>query len=1516
MDYKLSIFGSRIHKDIIISEEIEKLSIGTYKDCQFYLKRKRFFSDFKILVNRQGGSFIVSCEGPVYFVSESKPEIKEELTVLIPGERKELRYRESNITFLYLDFSFEFGNIQENYNYCIETPVGGNYVIGNTSVSDIYIDDALLEQNYIVYSHLNNDLYEIDSSNSKYGVCVNGVFISEPRIRLANKSFFSLGEHIFYIDGDRLRTSSTSSITTRLTSRVERESNNCLEYPRFIRSVRQRYTIPKDKIKVILPSNMPKEPTKAYLFSMLPMLVTMGGMMVLRVAMGSNSFYIYYFIFFMVSSIMISVLRFVRARKEYKKKVSDRIEKYNAYIEKKVKAIEDARAEEKLIFNKMEISAQKSLEEIETFDSHLFEKEKDHEDYLCINIGQGTTKSANQVEFSARETIETEDELMNYPEQIHDSYEYLSDIPVVLNLKDNNAIGIVGNRDKLYSMLKNIAVSLSAQHFYSDMKIFVIAGKEDAEKISWLRWIKHTTDDNGKRLFIYDENSAKSGQEYLYNLLTQREQSKSKNGYQDYVVLVFRPEMISGHPITKYVSQARSLGFTFVFFEEHEELLNHDCNERVFLDANANQGFIQNADNGTNQQSFTYAELPDEAVQMAAEKMAGVFVDEISIESRLPKNVSLYSILGILNAYDLDLENRWNTSKVYESMAAPLGIRGDGSVLALDIHEKAHGPHGLVAGTTGSGKSEIIQSFILSLASYFHPYEVGFIIIDFKGGGMANQFKKLPHLNGTITNIDGKQIDRSLSSIRAELMKRQELFAKYEVNHIDDYIKLYRQRVTTTPLPHLILIVDEFAELKSEQPEFMKELISTARIGRSLGVHLILATQKPAGVVNDQIWSNSKFKLCLKVQDQRDSNEVLKSPLAAEIKEPGRAYLQVGNNEIFELFQSGYSGASTHVSGLDEKSSYSIDVVALDGSRSTVYKQGNDDSGNDETQLDAIVKRIEEYCEQKNISKLSPICLPPLPEIINFPSDGARSDSNDIVVDYGIYDEPARQAQTTAVFNLTLENSVITGTSQSGKTNFLQTIIKSAALKYSPKEITFYVMDFASMVMGVFAGLTHVGGVATIDEPEKVKNLVGMLYKEINIRKNIFAEMGISSFSAYREAGLSELPQIVLMIDNYTSLKEIYPEYIDLIVDICREGSSMGITTIITSPQATGLGAKILSSCPKRIALNSNDDMDFALLFNKCRLRPDNFPGRGIVNIDRDYYEVQTYLAFDAEREIDKIGQIKEFIDTVNSKYKDHVKRFIPVVPDVFEESFVWDNYENISWAPYKLLLGINYSDTQPITMDLLRNNMLAISGKGDSGKNTYLKYVINSFNSRRSEAPIEFHVMDSYERAMEDASKLETVKTYTLRSDVMDQAVDEIVRRLSQRKERMLAGEMDILDKEPLIVIILNSDEYYSAASSSPMTMSKYKEIVQKYSAMKVAIILSDLPNASIMFGATELARLVCGFKHIVMFENLGGLKIIDVPMAFQKANRKQLKPGEMYFYKEGDIMKAKTPIWRENGI
>ena len=272
------------------------------------------------------------------------------------------------------------------------------------------------------------------------------------------------------------------------------------------------------------------------------------------------------------------------------------------------------------------------------------------------------------------------------------------------------------------------------------------------------------------------------------------------------------------------------------------------------------------------------------------------------------------------NLDQLNIVNRWNTSDIINSLAAPVGVDPNGNTLYLDLHEKFHGPHGLVAGMTGSGKSEFIITYILSLAVNYNPDEVQFVLIDYKGGGLAGAFEnrktgiKLPHLVGTITNLDKSEMNRTLVSIKSELQRRQRKFneAKEELNtgsiDIYKYQQLVREGTLKDPMSHLFIICDEFAELKEQQPDFMDELVSAARIGRSLGIHLILATQKPSGVVNDQIWSNSKFKVCCKVQTAEDSNEMIMRPDAASIKESGRFYLLVGYDQYFVLGQSGYSG--------------------------------------------------------------------------------------------------------------------------------------------------------------------------------------------------------------------------------------------------------------------------------------------------------------------------------------------------------------------------------------------------------------------------------------------------------------------------------------------------------------------------------------------------------------------------------------------------------------------------------
>ena len=837
-------------------------------------------------------------------------------------------------------------------------------------------------------------------------------------------------------------------------------------------------------------------------------------------------------------------------------------------------------------------------------------------------------------------------------------------------------------------------------------------------------------------------------------------------------------------------------------------------------------------------------------------------------------------------------------------MSAPLGVKTKDEIVCLDLHEKAHGPHGLVAGTTGSGKSEILQTYILSMATLFHPYEVGFVIIDFKGGGMVNQFKPLPHLIGAITNIDGREINRSLMSIKAELQKRQRLFAENGVNNINNYIKLYKSGKIKTPIPHLILIVDEFAELKAEQPEFMKELISAARIGRSLGVHLILATQKPSGQVNEQIWSNSRFKLCLKVQDQQDSNEVLKSPLAAEIKEPGRAYLQVGNNEIFELFQSAYSGApARNVANTKE---YQISEVSLSGKRKVVFRQKNEKTdGVVETQLDAIVSHVQKYCEENNIIKLSDICLPSLVDVISYPNN-IKSDKK-YALPIGVYDDPANQQQPIASVDISDGNIAIIGSSQYGKTNMLQLIVKHFASNLSPKELNIYILDFGSMALKIFDQLNHVGGVVVSSDDEKIKNFFRLMNKEMLIRKEKFAKLGITSFNSYKEAGYEDLPQILITVDNFIAFRELYNEYEDDMISLCREGTSLGICIVMTSLQTNGIGYKYLSNFPNKICLYCNSSDEYNTLFDRCKLQPKNVPGRCLFECNKEIYECQTYMAFEGEREIDRVNDILSFIKQINEQFANQFAVHIPEVPVELDMSYVNDNYSKNT--PYLLPLGIDYEKVVFVDLDLLKATTIGITGREASGKTNFVRLIMNYCQQNVFDYPVKAYLVDSYEKDLDEFSSGGFVEQYTINSGEVENIFESIESELIQRKKDVQEFGIEFIKNEPLLLCVIDNNNIYESNGISKQAVDIYKRIITNYKAFKVLFIFSNIPNSIVSYSSPEMLKQVKDINYIYCFDDLVNSKLFDINVTISRKFKKPIELGDAYrITPDNSVIKLKT--------
>lgn len=447
---------------------------------------------------------------------------------------------------------------------------------------------------------------------------------------------------------------------------------------------------------------------------------------------------------------------------------------------------------------------------------------------------------------------------------------------------------------------------------------------------------------------------------------------------------------------------------------------------------------------------------------------------------------TLFDLYDIHHVNELDIQKEYHTPK--ESLNAVIGIDMNNEYLTLDLGEKGNGPHGLIAGTTGSGKSEFIITLILSFAMRYHPRELQFVLIDFKGGGVASVLAtkncSLPHIIGVLDNLDINEIDRALASFKNECKKRESLFQKMtnlsnqSINNLALYQREWKEEYDLPYLADLVIIIDEFAELKLEYPDFLQDLISISRIGRSLGIHLILVTQKPAGIVNEQIWSNCHFKICLKVQERQDSREVLHRDDAANIYEPGEFYFL--SDDHFIHAKSGYANADA----LENTNK----LECINYLHEVILKNKKEISSN--TQAKEIIKKINEVMQKEKFESSS-LWLPSLERI-------EAKNVNYTKAYYGLLDDYVHHLQEYLFLKKESEYYYVISPYYEVRISFVYSIL-NALFKTVSYEEEIYLIDDLSLLDESFLNIAELIAMFPSDEIKKLKQL----YKHIEEKKNL-----------------------------------------------------------------------------------------------------------------------------------------------------------------------------------------------------------------------------------------------------------------------------------------------------------------------------------------------------------------------------------------------------------------------------
>lgn len=1470
--YKIVISNKNLYREIELAPDAKEVKLGTGADCDVRLRKDLFFGQIELAFVKNNDQWSVLCSDNLYL---TVGDVRKLMTkALNHGDELTVKYQESDNDVFSLSFMIDFDYFNKTYARRVDISSASRLKIGNSEDCDLKINRSNLGNCGFSIVKEENGSWIIKEQSGKFDVCINGNKINKNKT-IHQNDFVSIGEYSFYYKNDEIYCSSDIFVSDNLKYEDINEYSEKLIYPKFNRNTRIQYQIPEIDLEIQQPIQKPQKPRKSIIMSLIPALVMLAMTIVLRGVMGGGGTFVIYSAISMSIGIVMSVITYFQDNKAYKKEYAARIEQYNKYIAEKKQEIVAARNNELRVRNLIYESIENSVNEVNKFGRRLFEKSEEDKDFLQVYLGKGRITSCNEVKYTKQEFADLEDPLSQIAENLSQEYKYIDNAPIISDFNSSCGIGVVGTQSELEQILRNMTIDIAIRHFYGDVHFVYILKEAEIASFSWIRWLHNVENTQlDVKNIVCDDESKNIILENLYSILSLRELQLQENKNvifeEQSVIFITDSSAISKHPVSKYVKNCNQMGFTFVFFENYEELLPQGCTEIIRVNNSAAGTAFKSID-GDIVSEFQYPQIDIQTASTVAKKLGAVMVDEVNLESQLTKNISLFELLQIISVDDLRLDNRWNNSIVYKSMAAPLGVKNKGQVVYLDISDKSsgHGPHGLVAGTTGSGKSEILQTYILSIATLFHPYEVGFVIIDFKGGGMANQFKNLPHLIGTITNIDGREINRSLLSIKAELVHRQELFSENGVNHINDYIKLYKNGKVSQPLPHLIMIVDEFAELKSEHPDFMKELISAARIGRTLGIHLILATQKPAGVVDAQIWSNSKFKLCLKVQTKEDSNEVIKTPLAAEIVEPGRAYFQVGNNEIFDLFQSAYSGGAVPSGSDANERAFSIYELNVWGKKTLKYTNKKaKESSEAKTQLQAIVEYIFDYCQKQKIDKLPGICLPSLKELINTKELNYSENNLGCSIPIGLFDDPEQQRQGEVQLDVSKDNVYIVGSSQMGKTVMLQTIIYGMIKKYSPKEVNMYLIDCGSMVLKIFEDSFHIGGVVLSNEEEKCKNLFKLLNSIVLQRKKILSTKGVGNYAAYLDAGFSDLPMIIVVIDNMAAFKEYFPDQSEEINSLTREAQGIGISFIVTAATSNALNYRIQANFGKKFVLNCNDTNEYSNMFGHCKETPKEIAGRGLFVFDKRILEFQVAMFGDGIKEAQRSQELKDYITTRNAECK-VIAQHIPMVPEKLLLSDCLKNSSSAFKTKGIIPIGMDFATVDFSLLNLNDYGSLSLIGDVESREifvTTFVKAISDTIIYHQIEATI---IDDKAKKMKKDAS-LGFVRQYT--SDVAEgmgfvaNFCDEVIRR------------KDVDELDDYIMLVLNNQEVFRRICSEKEESKSLSVAIKSCNEAHAFILFASVDNQPIGFNSSEVLKTIKDEKQGIAFLPISEVKLFDV--------------------------------------
>ncbi|MFJ4283030.1 FtsK/SpoIIIE domain-containing protein [Streptomyces massasporeus] len=894
--------------------------------------------------------------------------------------------------------------------------------------------------------------------------------------------------------------------------------------------------------------------------------------------------------------------------------------------------------------------------------TRLWERRRTDDDHLLIRVGTGRVPS---------EVVLDDPEQDEHKRQV--TWE-IEDSPVSLPLKDLGVIGIAGPGDSAQALGRWAVAQTAVLHSPMDVQFYVLTDQNAHPRWDWVRWLPHSRPSSGQDVNILvgtDSETVGARIGELTQLLEARQKALQENNRRasgpafsdpDVIVVWDGSRRLRSMPgVVRLLREGPAVAMYAICLDEESRFLPGECQAVVVaepqqrpddtpasLTPQAAAGAFPSFHawhHGTAQaQQHTEQDLHIRlrVEQTGTRRRSGVRPDIVSPAwcARLSRSLSplrdisgetedsaLPSASRLLDVLELEpptrdaIAARWQLGG--QSTMAVIGESYDGP-FGIDI--RRDGPHGLIAGTTGSGKSELLQTIVAALAVANTPENMTFVLVDYKGGSAFKDCVKLPHTVGMVTDLDAHLVERALESLGAELKRREHILAAADAKDIEDYQDLVRREPSHAPVPRLLIVIDEFASMVRDLPDFVTGLVNIAQRGRSLGIHLLLATQRPSGVVSPEIRANTNLRIALRVTDAGESTDVIDAPEAGHISKstPGRAYVRLGHASLVP-FQSGrVGGRRPGAADPTTLAPWAGRLAWEDLGRAALTKPKTEAREDDEiTDLKVLVDAVREANEALGIPAQHSPWLPALDESLLLDEiPPVRAQGALPAAPYGIEDLPGDQARRpVAVDFATFGHLIVGGAPRTGRSQVLRTIAGSLARTHSCADVHLYGIDCGNGALNALTRLPHCGAVVGRNQTERVVRLFTRMTTELTRRQDLLSEKGYADIGEQRAAVMEDerLPHMVLLLDRWEGWLPSLGEYdhgdlTDQLMAMMREGASVGIHVVITGDRQVLVG-RIASLTEDKFGLRLADRSDFSSLDINARKVPEEIPpGRAFRN--------------------------------------------------------------------------------------------------------------------------------------------------------------------------------------------------------------------------------------------------------------------------------------------------------------